>query len=199
MNTMHLARKPEGTPAENQRDDLNSEYARPQFDLHETLQMLWRQKKIIIATTLLIMIFVYAVITSLTPRYTASVFVEINPRQERVVDFEAVLSGMPASVETMQTEIAIIQSRKIARRAIENLGLNRSPEFNPALGSVGLLKSWRNSLADWLAGHGAALPEGLQSVPGKLRHLVRRASNGGRAGGKAPPSPDPPLAFFSGR
>ena len=91
------------------------------------------------------------VTSSLTPRYTASVFVEINARQSQVVDFDAVLTGLPADNETIQTEISIIQSRKIARRSIERLGLSRNPEFNPALRVAGLFEAWRHSLGGWLA------------------------------------------------
>ena len=163
MNTIRLERKQEETPAEFRRDELTSEDALVEIDLAEILRMLLRQKKVIAATTFLIMLLTFVVLTSLTPRYIASVFVEIDARQSRVVNYDAVLTGLSADNETMQTEIQIIQSRKIAGRTIEHLKLNRFPEFNPAMRRVGLLKSWRNSLSDWLAGYGEAPSEGSQS------------------------------------
>jgi uncharacterized protein involved in exopolysaccharide biosynthesis len=158
---MNVARKFE-SPADKRSDDRNSEDGGFRFDLHETLQILQRQKKIICATILLIMLLAYVAVGSLTPRYTASVYVEINPRQAQVVDFDAVLAGLPANLETIQTEIAIIQSRKIARRVVEHLDLSLDPEFNSALRPIGLIKSWRMSLGDWILGDDEAPSQGSQ-------------------------------------
>ena len=161
MSIMNVVRKFE-SPADKRSDDRNSEDGGFRFDLHETLQILQRQKKIICATILLIMLLAYVAVGSLTPRYTASVYVEINPRQAQVVDFDAVLAGLPANLETIQTEIAIIQSRKIARRVVEHLDLSLDPEFNSALRPIGLIKSWRMSLGDWILGDDEAPSQGSQ-------------------------------------
>jgi capsular exopolysaccharide synthesis family protein len=88
---------------------------------------------------------------SLSPRYTAEVTVEINPRQTNVVDFAAVLSGLPTDSTTIETELRIIQSRKIARRAIARLQLNRDPEFNPVLNGKGLISGWLRGIGTWLS------------------------------------------------
>ncbi len=125
-------------------------FAVPDIDLNEYLRILWRQKRVILAVVIAIMALAIVILSSLTPRYTATVFVEINSRQSQVVDFEAVLSGLPADSETIQTEIRIIQSRKIAERTIARLELNRTPEFNSALRPIGLIASWQQSIAAWL-------------------------------------------------
>lgn len=150
MSTMRLAPKPEGSTAAALVNDTSSAAVLPPIDLHEYQRILFRQKKVILATIAVIMFIAYVVVSSLTPLYTASVFVEINARQAQVVDFDSVLTGLPTDNETVQTEIAIIQSRKIAQRAIERLNLNRDPEFNPALRAPGLLEDRRQWLADWL-------------------------------------------------
>ena len=128
----------------------SSTFAVPDIDLKEYLRILWRQKRVILAVVIAIMALAIVILSSLTPRYTATVFVEINSRQSQVVDFEAVLSGLPADSETIQTEIRIIQSRKIAERTIARLELNRTPEFNSALRPIGLIASWQQSIAAWL-------------------------------------------------
>lgn len=120
------------------------------LDLEEYLRVIWRRRKVILATVAVLMALGYVVISSLAPHYTAYVLVEINPRQTQVVDFEAVLSGLPADTETIQTELRIIQSRKIARRVISRLSLNKDPEFNPVLRPVGTIHAWRDGIADWL-------------------------------------------------
>jgi polysaccharide biosynthesis transport protein len=150
MSTLGLARRPEELATEVSTNDENSAVVLPPINLHEYLQILFRHKMVIMATIAVIMFFAYVVVSSLTPLYTASVLVEINARQARVVDFDSVLTAIPTDNETVQTEIAIIQSRKIAQRTIERLNLNRDPEFNPALRAPGLIEDWRNWLADWI-------------------------------------------------
>jgi capsular exopolysaccharide synthesis family protein len=122
----------------------------PALDLTEYIRILWRQKKFVAATMIGVMMIGYLVVASLTPRYTASVLVEISPRQTQVVDFDAVLSGLPGDVETIQTEIQIIQSRKIAQRSITKLDLIWDPEFNSELRPAGVIRSWRRDVAAWL-------------------------------------------------
>jgi capsular exopolysaccharide synthesis family protein len=74
-------------------------------------------------------------------------------------------------VATIQTEIKIIQSRKIAQRSVSKLELARYPEFNTELRPTGLITSWRRDLAAWLmdwAGEGRteeAEPETGAEVP----------------------------------
>lgn len=104
-----------------------------EFDLAELLRKLWRRRWLIAGTVLTIMAISLSIIEQLTPRYTAVAYVEISPRQSRVFDFESVLSGLPADTATIETEMKIIQSRKLAERVIERLDLIRSPEFNPSL------------------------------------------------------------------
>jgi capsular exopolysaccharide synthesis family protein len=181
---MRLAEKPEEVITPIQQDDTGSTGMLPQIDLHECLQILIRQKRVILAAIAVIMFLTYVIASSLTPRYTATVLVEINARQSQVLDFDAVLTGLPADNETIRTEIAIIQSRKIARRAIERMDLNLDPEFNSKLRAVGSIEIWRQSLAEWLdprdresadgslAGEGAEAEEPLGLVGGLMRDLA---------------------------
>ena len=107
---MRLAQKLDETSVPTTNDRAGRDFAVPEIDLQEYLRILWRQKRIILATFVVVMAIAIVIVFTLTPRYTATVFVEINPRQSQVVDFEAVLSGLPADNETIQTEIKIIQT-----------------------------------------------------------------------------------------
>jgi capsular exopolysaccharide synthesis family protein len=111
-----------------------------QFDIREIGRVLWRRIGVIVWSLLFVLALGATTIFSLVPRYTASAFVEINPRQTRIVDFEAVLSGLPADSATMETEIEILRSRNLAARAVEKLGLYQNPEFNSALAAPGLVE-----------------------------------------------------------
>jgi capsular exopolysaccharide synthesis family protein len=140
---MDLARDTSGHPAA-LRSLEASEARRPsqlalQIDFVEFARILSRQKGIILGVAAVVMIVAVVVIYSLPTLYRATAYVEINPRQSKIVDFEAVLSGQPADAATMATEIQILRSRKLANKTVEKLGLDRDPEFNAALRAPGLL------------------------------------------------------------
>ncbi len=164
MNKMYLADKSEESLSVVQSQSTHLIDSIYQTSLYDQLSLLWRRRGLILSSVVVVMACAFVIISSISPQYTANVLVEINPRQSRVVDFEAVLSGLPADLESIQTELRIIQSRKIAARTITRLKLDRDPELNPALRPVGLIKSWRRSLAEWLIGTGTT------SVQGELAH-----------------------------
>src|SRR3546814_21170964 len=68
-----------------------------------------------------------------TPLYTASATIIVEPRQQKIVEFDSVLSALPVSLETMESEVQVIKSTTVARRVVDSLGLSTLAEFNPAL------------------------------------------------------------------
>jgi exopolysaccharide transport family protein len=130
-----------------------------QIDIRELIRKLWRQKYVIIATTVVITVLAALVIWNITPRFTASAFVMIEPRESQVVNIEAVLSGLPADAENIESQIQVIRSRKLAAKTIEKLQLDRDPEFNASLQPPSVLSqllNWRSYLA--------YLPDGVRET-----------------------------------
>ena len=76
-----------------------------------------------------------------TPMYTATANVMINTRTEKVVDSQAVLSGLTADTGTVDTEVEVIKSPQLAETVVDALKLDKDPEFNGALKSPGLIGS----------------------------------------------------------
>ncbi|CAN7285516.1 GumC family protein [Caulobacter sp. LjRoot300] len=76
-----------------------------------------------------------------TPMYTATANVMINTRTEKVVDSQAVLSGLTADTGTVDTEVEVIKSPQLAEAVVDALKLDKDPEFNGALQSPGLIGS----------------------------------------------------------
>lgn len=107
--------------------------AMPEFNLTELLRVLWRRRWLMTATFAVIMATAIIILTQLTPRYTATAQVMVDPRQQNVVDIEQVLSGLPANAETIQSEIEVISSRSLAGRVIDQNHLMEDAAFNPAL------------------------------------------------------------------
>lgn len=104
-----------------------------EIELREMLRKLWRRRRLIIGTVVTLTVLALIVTLQLTPRYTATASVMLEPRTSRVVDVEAVLSGLPPDTETINSEIQVLRSRQLARRVVERLNLDEDPEFNAAL------------------------------------------------------------------
>lgn len=76
-----------------------------------------------------------------TPMYTATANVMINTRTEKVVDSQAVLSGLTADTGTVDTEVEVLKSPQLAATVVDTLKLDKDPEFNAALQPPGLVGS----------------------------------------------------------
>lgn len=108
-------------------------------DIREILGRLRRRKWTIVGTTTLLMLVAALIVLQLTPLYRAETQIMIEPRQQRVVDVEEVLSGLNGERETIESERRVIASRALAEKVIARLGLSRDAEFNPALREEHLL------------------------------------------------------------
>ncbi|MGF1594891.1 MAG: GumC family protein [Kiloniellaceae bacterium] len=99
----------------------------------QVLGVVWRRKAIIVACLVVALSAAIVVNGVITPRYTATASIIVEPRQAKLLDFEAVMSNLPVSLETMQSEVQVIHSAPVARRVVDSLGLASLAEFNPAL------------------------------------------------------------------
>jgi len=105
-----------------------------ELDLGAIGRLLWRRKGLIVATTCLITILAVVVTLSMTPRYSATGYVMIEPGQTRVVEaIEAVVSGSTADTATVESQVRVLQSRALADRVVTALRLDQDPEFNTRL------------------------------------------------------------------
>lgn len=103
------------------------------INLRDVIRKLWRRKTSITTVTILGTVLAMLYIMQMTPRYTATASVMVDPRQNQTVDFQAVLSGLPADQATIESEIQVLQSRSLAERVVKRLRLYEDPEFNGRL------------------------------------------------------------------
>lgn len=103
------------------------------LNLRYLFLVLWRQKIIIAATTVLLTAMAVFALSALQPEYTATARVVLEPREENVVKFESVAAGLPVDTSAVQTEQQILTSRGLASQVVDTLDLDRNPEFNVAL------------------------------------------------------------------
>ncbi|MPZ10907.1 MAG: hypothetical protein GEU89_11965 [Kiloniellaceae bacterium] len=103
------------------------------LSIMQVLGVVWRRKAIIL--TCIVIALSGAIIANgvITPRYTATASIIVEPNRQKLLEFDSVMSNMPVSMETMQSEVQVLKSPTMARRVVDSLGLTALAEFNPAL------------------------------------------------------------------
>ncbi len=146
------------------------------LSLLQVLGVVWRRKAIILAC--LVVALSAAIIANgvIAPRYTATASIIVEPRQQKVIEIESVISNLPMSLETMQSEVQVIKSPTVARRVVDKLGLAALAEFNPSLAAndpslldevKAAVKGAFKPVIAWLKGEsGSAQALSLAQAPG---------------------------------
>ncbi|MFP5512871.1 MAG: GumC family protein [Alphaproteobacteria bacterium] len=133
-------------------------------DVKRLAQTLWRQKWLILGITAVLWLPAVLLINSMTPLYSASSVVVIDPHPNRVINIPSVSEPMGIYQDTVNTEVEILRSRDLARRVVEALNLGKEPEYAAATDKPGpltpLLEDGRALLID-VAG---ALPAPLSAM-----------------------------------
>lgn len=117
-----------------------------EIDLRELIRKVWRRKGTLIGVTALGTIIAALILFQITPVYTSTATVMVDPRKDTAVDVEAVLSGLPADQETIESEIEVLRSRRLAERVVQKLKLYESPEFNARLAPVSGFRKFARAL-----------------------------------------------------
>jgi exopolysaccharide transport family protein len=142
------------TPSAPERDGAHpapsQEFEAPAIDITTIFRFLRRRWTLIAGVAVALTLVAALVVLQLTPRYTATALLLLNPPKQNVVDFEAVLAGTGNDAASIASEIEIIQSRALAEQVINSLGLMNDPEIAPvdetALGSGFNPRNWIASL-----------------------------------------------------
>jgi polysaccharide biosynthesis transport protein len=82
------------------------------------------------------------IIVLIAPLYSGTAIVLIDPRQQRVLQSDAVLPGIGNDMAAVDSQIEVIQSALIATKVITDLQLDQDPEFVPSTNGIfGVLRS----------------------------------------------------------
>jgi polysaccharide biosynthesis transport protein len=104
-----------------------------EYDLRDVFKILSRRRGVIILTVLLVTICTGLIAVNLTPRYTASSTIVVEPRETRVINFDETQRDVLEDASTINTHVKFLTSTSFAQKVIERLDLGRDPEFNSAL------------------------------------------------------------------
>lgn len=113
-----------------------------EVNLEEFLSILRRRKWLIAGTIALITGLMALYVFNATPRYTANLKLVFDPAKQKVISFDTAISGQLQDEATLLSEIEVLESRNLALRVIDKLGLNKDPEFNAQLVPPGRVTEW---------------------------------------------------------
>ena len=128
------------------------------------VQTLWRQKWLILGLTAVLWLPAVLLINSMTPLYSASAVVVIDPHTNRVINIPSVSEPMGMYLDTVNTEVEILRSRDLARRVVETLNLGKEPEYAATPDKPGLLTPLFEEGRALLTEVASDLPEPLSAL-----------------------------------
>jgi capsular exopolysaccharide synthesis family protein len=104
-----------------------------EIDVRRWIRTIWRRKWFVATPALLATTLAAVLALRMEDRYTAVAEVLIDPGREQVANMEDIVAGIGRDRAAINTEIDVLTSRGLAVRVVEELGLERHPEFNPEL------------------------------------------------------------------
>ena len=114
--------------------------------LRDYLHVLMRRKWIIAAFFIAVVSLVTISSFLMTPLYKATAVIQIDKENPNVLAFKDVQVVSPDE-QYYTTQYKILKSRSLAKRTIQDLGLDKNPLFNPeAAGPGGLISSIKDSI-----------------------------------------------------
>lgn len=119
------------------------------LDLGAIFAIIWRGRLLILLCVLLGLAFgVWRGFIAAVPLYGAEVQLVLDPRDEKVVDIESVVSSLSATDEVIRTEVHILGGRELGGQVVDRLNLVADPEFNMLLRDPGFdpVQSLKNAI-----------------------------------------------------
>ena len=109
-------------------EPFETEHSGP--EIRELLRRLWGYKWLIAVIMALGVGGTWVTVQQLVPRYTATAVLMIEPPKKNIIDLQEVVQGLDTHPQTIRSEVVVLQSRELAAKAVEKLGLYDSPRFN---------------------------------------------------------------------
>jgi len=116
---------------------------------------LWRGKLWVLLAALIGLGFGwYRAEIAAVPLYTAQAVVAMETRDENVLDLMGVVTGLPGTLGTINTELGVMRSRGLIEKLVLELDLAADPAFNPgaAAGAAALDRAGMDRLIDRVLG-----------------------------------------------
>jgi polysaccharide biosynthesis transport protein len=140
------------------------------IDLSGLVLFLKRRWKQIVGTAVLIAVLTALALLQMTPRYSASASVAVQNQKQQVVNIQDVMSDLTPDAATMETQAAILRSNRLTAMMVDQLHLDRDPEFNPEIAEAARKFSVLDP-GSWWGKPGKAEPA-IKRTPEQLRAAI---------------------------
>lgn len=128
------------------------------------LRILRRRRWTLILSVIIGLLLTIVAVSQMTPKYTATLELIIEPKQISVIDLESIIAQAPPDADLIASQIEIIRSRDLAGKVIDRLNLDENPEFNPTLQEPGVVASTidaiKSEVMNWLG-----VPTTVEEMP----------------------------------
>lgn len=111
------------------RGDIGPGIGQGLLDVPALFRIMLRRRRIILIALAFAMALALAYLILVPPKFTASVVILSDPRQQNVLSSEAVLSGIGPDAAAVESQVELIQSTELVGRVIDELGLMSDPEL----------------------------------------------------------------------
>ncbi len=98
-------------------------------DFKWIVEVLLRRSRLILGMTGVSLLLALFIVLTITPRYTATSQVLLDPRKQNLLGPEAIASDWTLDVATVDSQLSIIQSRSFLVRVVESENLTEDDEF----------------------------------------------------------------------
>src|SRR5688572_14841049 len=139
------------------------------IDLRGVIGLLRRQLRLIVGTIAVIVVLAAIVVFSLTPTYTASALVLVDPSNKNLLDPTAEMMGASSENARVDSEVEILRSDAVMLEVVRANDLIADPEFGVRLGML-------QSVLAFLRLRDDAAPTGNEALQSVLQKLSRAIS-----------------------
>lgn len=108
--------------------DMNSVQ---EVHLSHYANIIYKRWKVAASVVLAVMIVAYVLSKLATPLYRSEVVLQVERERSSAITVDDLMGIEPSSQQFLQTQFALIKSRGLAERVVDDLGLLNDPIFNP--------------------------------------------------------------------
>ena len=99
------------------------------IDLRHVQDFFWRRWKLIVTTAAVVAAVTFVVLLAVTPQYTATAQVLLDPRKEKIFGADTIVPELSLDTGNVDSQISVIRSTNLLQRVVEKTNLTQDPEF----------------------------------------------------------------------
>ena len=116
-------------PSVSQKPNSLTQPADEDVLLGQLLDFFYRRWELIAITALAVAALAFAVVMTLTPRYTATAQILLEQRKEKLFGADSIVPEFNLDTGNVDSQISVIQSLTLLKRVVEKYKLTEDPEF----------------------------------------------------------------------